>query len=165
MAPHHFARARKAGSLQSPRVALGAAALVLGIALLAACARSSTVRVPGPTRAVASATSTATPTATLPVLGGDPGWQTKLELGYVNANEVVPAGTFFASTVFQIVVACEGQGTIHVNFPPEGALTFHCTSQLQTSINRLTPTVHATVYVGVTADPGVMWRALVEVQN
>ena len=140
-------------------------AIVSGFVTVSCSTSATTSQV----RGTSTSTQPPTPTPTLTTLRADSGWTTALDLGYVSDGVTTSGGTFQATNVYTILVTCEGVGKVVVDYEPQGTATFVCSSSPQSFGNQIgsqdRPPARDTIHVNVTADSGVVWRALIEVKQ
>lgn len=135
--------------------------------VLGACSGTSTTSRHVPTPSATGGIATATPT--LPPLSNIAGFSTALRLGMGTDGQAITGGAFEASNGYIIVVACEGNGNMVVDYEPQGTTTFVCSPDPRTfaipvgSSDHQPP--HEAVSVNISADSGVVWSALVEVKQ
>jgi hypothetical protein len=105
----------------------------------------------------------------LDTLSADNGWKTVLQLGYVSPGVTTSGGAFNASGPFTIFVVCEGVGSLDIEYPPIGGSGYTCGATQQRDQNQIGSVqglpADGLVHVTVTADSGVVWRALIEEQS
>lgn len=145
-------------------------ALVLG-GSLAGCdlaANPATTDTPIPASTVTAISTASTPTAaalpTLPALSADPGWRVVWRMGYDGSGVVKSEAALATTQPFQIVVVCVGTGKLVITYGSESA-TFQCTTspQKHSVIDQHPPADQ--ISVSVSADEGVVWQGLIEVQG
>ncbi|MGZ3584698.1 MAG: hypothetical protein ACXWQ5_22415 [Ktedonobacterales bacterium] len=109
-------------------------------------------------------TPTATATSTLPALSAEPGWHSVLRIGYVSPGVVTSGGALATTKPFQVAVVCVGAGRMVITYATESE-TFQCmTSPQQHGVIDLHPPT-GQISVSVSADYGVVWQGLIEVQD
>ena len=112
-------------------------------------------------------TPTATATPTLPALSAEPGWHSVLRIGYASSIVTI-GGTFEATKPFQVVVVCEGASNLIITYATKSETeseTFQCTPAIQQhGVIDLHP-LTGQISVNVSADSGVVWQGLIEVQD
>ncbi|MGZ3681232.1 MAG: hypothetical protein ACXWQR_22640 [Ktedonobacterales bacterium] len=109
-------------------------------------------------------TPTATATPTLPALSAEPGWHSVLRIGYVSPGVVTSGGALATTKPFQVAVVCVGAGRMVITYATESE-TFQCmTSPQQHGVIDLHPPT-GQISVSVSADYGVVWQGLIEVQD
>lgn len=111
--------------------------------------------------------STPTPTlAPLPTLRPDGGYTTALVLS--NANGGSRAGSFIASKSYTIRFFCEGKGNFYLSYGTVNGPVreeMRCTATPQLNGTQLWPATGGEVTVTASADLGIPWEVLVEMQS
>lgn len=111
-------------------------------------------------------TTPATPQS-LPVdvLSVEPEWQEVLHLGIKN-GVMNTSGDFISTHPYQIIVVCQGTGSLDVTFSPQGAATFICTKDPVMQGDRLeTPQAQEKVHVSVAPQGNVHWEVSVQLSR
>jgi hypothetical protein len=107
-----------------------------------------------------------TPTATLPALATHPGWRITAHFGYVQPGIVTSGVSFVATKAYQVVISCEGTGSLTLSFSPPDTQVYSCSSTPQTQeIIDLSPPIGQGISINVAAPPNVVWQAVVAVQD
>jgi hypothetical protein len=131
------------------------------------CSSSTAKTVP---TATPSATNTVqAPTPTLPTFSTPAGWSLVLQLGAQPDGSITSGGTFVSSNTYAVLIACEGDGHVTVDYAPQGSATFVCSASPQSYGNQIgnpgSPPARQTITVNVAADEGVVWRGAIEVER
>ena len=112
-------------------------------------------------------TATPTPTlAPLPALQPPKGYMTALAMS--GANGGGRRGSFIASKPYDILFFCEGSGNFYLTYDTnmgEIKLSTHCSSSPLPNGTQLWPATGREVIVNASADLGVRWAVLVEMQS
>jgi hypothetical protein len=95
----------------------------------------------------------------------DVGWQEVVRLG-VEKNTLVTGGAFVSTHPYRIFVVCNGNGSLKINFAPQGSATFicHTDSELQ-NVSVDNPPEKEQINVSVISQGSVSWIASIQMQK